>query len=306
MGRMINLQPSGPPQNAFAASLPSPHSALRADHRNACDPAATFGSSHDPGGGAIPRPTKPTSTLQSDEARILAEHLPLVRIIATCVHRTLPKHVLLDDLVQAGSIGLLDALTKYDPRRQIQFHTYAKFRIRGAILDDLREMDWGPRGLRRKARLLEQSHYRLQLTLARDPSESELATEFGITLPELQSLKVEIVGLKLEGMTVQSARGGEVIDLRDHLASRSEETPLRLCLRSEAQRLLASAIAELPPRQRKIMVLYYQEHLTMKEVGFELGLCESRVSQLHSIAVVALRVWLTERTGSPMAVSART
>jgi RNA polymerase sigma factor for flagellar operon FliA len=230
---------------------------------------------------------------------MLTEHLRLVRSIASRVHRSLPKHVLLDDLVQAGVIGLLDALTKYDPCRRIHFQTYAKFRIRGAILDNLREMDWSPRDLRRKARLLEEAHSRLSCRLARDPSEQELASEFGIQLLELQSLKVEILRLKVEGMTVQSIREGREIDLCECLPGRPEETPFLLCLRSEARSALASGIAELPPTQRRVMVLYYHEHLTMKEVGFALGICESRVSQLHSIAVVALRVWLTERTGTP-------
>jgi RNA polymerase sigma factor FliA len=230
--------------------------------------------------------------------RMLTENLPLVRTIASRVHRTLPKHVLVDDLVQAGVIGLLDALTKYDPRRRVQFQTYAKFRIRGAILDELREMDWSPRDVRRKARLLEEAHYRLQVRLARDPSESELAAEFGIKLTQLQSLKLEITRAKVEGMTMQSPRDGEEIDLCERLSGRPEETPLLLCLRSEAQGLLNTAIAELPKKQRELMMLYYRDDLTMKQVGLALGVGESRVSQLHSVAVVALRVWFTERTAS--------
>jgi RNA polymerase sigma factor for flagellar operon FliA len=243
----------------------------------------------------VVNPTEPVSANQRDHEQMVAEHIPLVHIVAGMVRRSLPKHVLLDDLVQAGMVGLLDAATKYDPRREVKFESYAKFRIRGAILDSLREMDWSPRELRRKERLLDEVHCKLCSRLARDPCEPEVAAEFGIELSELQTLKLEVAGLRIESTVVSGANHGESFDLCEYLPAQPDETPLLLCLRSEAKNLLRSAIAELPSQQRTVMVLYYCDHLTMKECGSALGVGESRVSQIHSVALRALRVWFAGR-----------
>src|SRR6202142_4375103 len=135
---------------------------------------------------------------QNDEERerLLMEQLPQVRYIARRIHERLPRHVPLEDLVHAGVVGLIDALHKFDRGKQVQFGSYAKFRIRGAILDSLREMDWSPRDLRRKARRLEEAHNTLRSTLGHSPSEIELAAELGISLPELQKLLGEISSLE--------------------------------------------------------------------------------------------------------------
>jgi RNA polymerase sigma factor for flagellar operon FliA len=297
---MTNLEAPTPLfLNGVADTAPSPEPALNLDRRPLCPPGAEASSVDNPSVARAPAisPTEQSYT-QWDEELLFTEYLPLVRAIASRIHRTLPRHVLLDDLIQAGVIGLLDAMTKYDPGKQTRFQGYARFRIRGAIIDDLREMDWSPRDLRRKSRLLEKTYHRLRSSLGQDPSEPEVAVELGVTLPELQSLKTEIARLRMESMVAWSAMHGKEIDLRDSLPGRPEETPLLLCLRSEKRKLLMSAIAELPLRLREVMMLYYCEHLTMKEVGSTLGLGESRISQLHSIAVTALRILLTERPGS--------
>jgi RNA polymerase sigma factor FliA len=242
---------------------------------------------------------------KEERERLLTDQLPQVRYIARRIHERLPPHVLLEDLVHAGVVGLIDALQKYDASKHVQFGSYAKFRIRGAILDSLREMDWSPRDLRRKARRIEEAHNTLRSRLGRNPSEPELAAELGIDLRGLQLLLGEISGLEVGSLRVESQRDGQEEDLSEHLPDDSEETPLFLCLRSEMKDLLARAITDLPEKERQVLALYYYEELTMKEVGIILGVGESRVSQIHSMAVIRLRARLSEiNKGSRIAASA--
>ena len=192
--------------------------------------------------------------------------------------------------------NVVDVYVNYDRSKHVQFGSYAKFRIRGAIMDSLREMDWSPRDLRRKARRLEEANNSLRSALGRNPSESELAAELGIDLHGLQMLLGEIDGLEVGSLRVQSPRDGKEEDLCEYLPDDPEKTPLLLCLRSEMKDLLTRAIEELPEKERQVLALYYYEELTMKEVGAVLGVGESRVSQIHSMAVVRLRARLAELT----------
>ena len=192
--------------------------------------------------------------------------------------------------------NVVDVYVNYDHSKHVQFGSYAKFRIRGAIMDSLREMDWSPRDLRRKARRLEEANNSLRSALGRNPSESELAAELGIDLHGLQMLLGEIDGLEVGSLRVQSPRDGKEEDLCEYLPDDPEKTPLLLCLRSEMKDLLTRAIEELPEKERQVLALYYYEELTMKEVGAVLGVGESRVSQIHSMAVVRLRARLAELT----------
>ncbi len=169
---------------------------------------------------------------------------------------------------------------------------YAKFRIRGAILDSLRELDWSPRELRRKGRLVDSAYAELTAKLGRAPSENEIAHEMGIDLSELQSLLAELDGLELGSLRVESPRDGKEEDITDYLPSKPEDTPFCECLRAEMKHLLAEAISELPEKEQRVLALYYYEELTMKEVGTVLGIGESRVSQIHSLAMVRLRARL--------------
>ena len=233
-------------------------------------------------------------SVQSDaeRERVLMEQLPQVRYIARRIHERLPRHVPFEDLVHAGVLGLIDALSKFDLSKHVQFSSYAKFRIRGAILDSLRELDWSPRELRRKGRLVDSTYCQLSGKLGRAPNESEIAHEMGIKLGELQSLLAELDGLELGSLRVESRRDGKEEDLTDYVPSRPEETPFFQCLRSEMKHLLEKAIAELPEKEQRVLALYYYEELTMKEVGAVLGVGESRVSQIHSVAVARLRATL--------------
>src|SRR5580704_9624545 len=214
----------------------------------------------------------------SDEReRILLEQLPQVRYLARRIHERLPRHVPLEDLVHAGVIGLIDALNKFDRSKQVQFGSYAKFRIRGAMLDSLREMDWGPRDLRRKARRVEEAQRKLSLELR-----------------EFQQLLGELDGLEVGSLHLESPWDGKEEDLCDYLPNTPEDTPFFRCMRSEMKALLARVIADLPEKEQQVLALYYFEELTMKEVGAVLGIGESRVSQIHSLAVVRLRARMEE------------
>jgi RNA polymerase sigma factor for flagellar operon FliA len=245
--------------------------------------------------------TQAYAAWQDDEERerLLLEQLPQVRYIARRIHERLPRHVPFEDLVHAGVVGLIDALHKYDRSKHVQFGSYAKFRIRGAILDSLREMDWSPRDLRRKARRLEEANNTLRSQLGRNPSQPELAAELGIDLRGLQMLLGEIDGLEVGSLRVQSRQDGKEEDLCEYLPDDPDETPLLICLRSEMKELLTRAIEELPEKERQVLALYYYEELTMKEVGAVMGVGESRVSQIHSMAVVRLRARLAEITAVP-------
>jgi RNA polymerase sigma factor for flagellar operon FliA len=248
-------------------------------------------------------PTKQNATAGSawdndqERERLLLQQLPQVRYIARRIHDHLPRHVSLEDLIHAGVLGLIDALQKFDSEKHVQFGSYAKFRIRGAILDSLREMDWSPRDLRRKGRRLEEAHNKLRSELGHNPSETELAAELGMGLRELQMLLGEIDGLEVGSLRVLSPRDGREEDLCEYLPNDADETPLVLYLRSEMKELLTSAIEELPQKEQQVLALYYYEELTMKEVGARMGVGESRVSQIHSVAVVRLRARLGEMTG---------
>jgi RNA polymerase sigma factor FliA len=231
---------------------------------------------------------------KDERDRILLEQLPQVRYLARRIHERLPRHVPLEDLIHAGVIGLIDALNKFDHSKHVQFGSYAKFRIRGAILDSLREMDWGPRELRRKARKVEEAHRKLSLELSRAPTEPEMAKELGLALGEFQHLLGELDSLEVGSLRIESPWDGKEEDLCDYLPNAPEDTPFFRCLRSEMKDLLAKVIAELPQKEQQVLSLYYFEELTMKEVGAVLGIGESRVSQIHSLAVVRLRSRLEE------------
>ena len=221
--------------------------------------------------------------------QLLTEQLPQVRYIAQRIHERLPRHVLLEDLVHAGVVGLIDALKKFDCRKHVQFGSYAKFRIRGAILDSLRELDWGPRDLRRQARRIDEANQKLRAVLGRNPTEPELAHELELSLPQLQKLFGDINALEIGSLRIVSPDDGREQDLCECLASGNGDDPLTECLRSEMKNLLVRAIAELAEKERQVLTLYYFEDRTMKEIGMRLGVGESRVSQIHATAVMRLR-----------------
>jgi RNA polymerase sigma factor FliA len=224
----------------------------------------------------------------SERDLLLMEHLPTVRYIARRIHERLPQHVDLDDLVSAGVVGLIDAFSKFDHTKKVQFKSYAQFRIRGAILDSLRTLDWSPRELRRKGRAVEEAIRAVTQRLRRAPSEQEIASEMKLTLAEYQQLLGDLKGLEIGSLHMERSEDSGDEELA-YIPGSPEEDPLFRCLKGEMKQRLADAIDELPEKERMVLTLYYYEELTMKEIGLTLGVVESRVSQIHSSAVLRLR-----------------
>jgi RNA polymerase sigma factor FliA len=237
-----------------------------------------------------------------DDARreqLLLDHLPQVQYIARRIHDRLPPQVLLEDLVHAGILGLMDAVRKYDPSKNVQLKHYAEFRIRGAILDSLRQVDWSPRTLRRQGRRLEQAISDCKGRLSRDPTEPEIAAELGMSLEGLQQLMGDLRGLDIGSLQADANEPGWGEEAIQQPFGLLEEDPFHQTLRSEMTGLLEKAIGELPERERQVLALYHFEELTMKEVGAALGIGESRVSQIHTAALLRLRVRLREMMDRP-------
>jgi len=219
---------------------------------------------------------------------VLRSYLPLVRRMARRFLGRAAPHTDLDDLVAWGTLGLLDALRRYDPAREALFATYARFRIRGAILDQLRALDWVPRGVREKAAAVERIAGVLERRLGRPAREEEMARGLGISLPAYRNLLMQIAPITLVSLDDAGVGpGDDDLPLEPAVAD-----PVRGVLRRERLLLVATAIGRLPERDQLLLSLYYRDDLTMKEVGAALGLTESRVSQLHTSALVRLRASL--------------
>jgi RNA polymerase sigma factor FliA len=235
----------------------------------------------------------PEQAIGGDGERLLLEHLPIVRFLARRIHERLPQHVEMEDLVSAGVLGLMDAFTKFDPQKKVQFRSYAQFRIRGAILDSLRTLDWSPRDLRRKGRAVEEAIGSLTGRLGRAPTETEIAAELALSIEDYQALLGDLKGLEIGTLHAERNEDSGEEELA-YVPGRPDEDPLFCCLRGELKEKLVAAIERLPERERLVMTLYYYEELTMREIGVALGVVESRVSQIHSSAVVHLRAALRD------------
>jgi RNA polymerase sigma factor FliA len=233
--------------------------------------------------------------LTTEQERILLEHLPMVRFHARRIHEKLPQHVDIEDLVSAGVVGLMDAFAKFDLDKKVQFRSYAQFRIRGAILDSLRTLDWSPRELRRKGRAVEEAIRVVTARTGRVPGEPEVASEMGMSLDDYQQLLGDLKGLEIGTLHAERNEDSGEEELA-YIPGRPEDDPLFHCLRGEMEDRLANAIANLPERERLVMTLYYYEEMTMREIGLALGVVESRVSQVHASAVVHLRSALKDLT----------
>jgi RNA polymerase sigma factor for flagellar operon FliA len=199
----------------------------------------------------------------------------------------------LEDLVQAGVIGLLEACRSYDGSKDAQFSTFAKFRIRGAILDSLRKLDWGSRTLRRRGREISSTIVKLESQLGRKPDEEEIAEDMQMGLDELQDMQTQLDGLHLVGQLTNSTNDhAESYDLIESAPSTGEDNPFELCLKGERKEQLAEAVSQMSEREQLILSLYYNEELTMMEVSKIVGIAVSRVSQIHAAAMVKLRASL--------------
>jgi RNA polymerase sigma factor for flagellar operon FliA len=222
--------------------------------------------------------------------QLILSELPQVYYLARRIHERLPQHVEIEDLVHAGVIGLIDAVGKYNPRKNASLRSFAAFRIRGAILDSLRAQDWGSRPLRRKGREVSESICRLANQLGRQPTEDEIAADLKIEIEELHKLLRRLDGLQIVGQIAGSRfDDSDSQDLIANAPANDDENPFELCLRSERSKYLADAIGTLSEKEQMVISLYYREELTMREVAATMDLAESRVSQIHSMAITKLR-----------------
>ena len=222
---------------------------------------------------------------------VIKEYAPMVKYVANRIAMRLPPHVEVDDLVSVGVLGLIDAIDKYDSTRGAKFKTYAEFRVRGAILDELRSMDWVPRSVRQKASSMDGVVQKLQNKLGRRPEDDEIAEEMGISLDELfttlnETKSMPILSLEDLGIAKES---GEQQSLLDCLAGKNDADPQTHLRLVELKEIISKTIDTLPEKERLMISLYYYEELTMKEIGEVLGITESRVSQIHSKAIFRLR-----------------
>jgi len=235
------------------------------------------------------------AALSGEREDILRQYLPLVRRVVQRLAARKPPHIDLDDLVSWGIVGLLDAIGKYDPKKEALFSTYAQFRIRGAILDHLRSLDWVPRSVRQKASLIEKVAHRLEGRFGRPPTEEEISAELGLSIDAYQELLTKVGEMSLFSLEDLGFGSGEERFNLEQIVDDGDTDPLRALLTHERVRIVSDAIAQLPDREKVVVTLYYQEELTMKEVGGVLGLTESRVSQLHSQAMLRLKGYLQTR-----------
>jgi RNA polymerase sigma factor for flagellar operon FliA len=234
---------------------------------------------------------------------LVMRELPQVYYLASRIRERLPKNVDMEDLVQAGVIGLIEACRNYDSSKDAQFSTFAKFRIRGAILDSLRVLDWGSRTLRKRGREITQSVAKLESKLGRQPLEEEIADEMQMGLDELHSTLSQLDGLYLVGQRSDPSHDrSDPHDLIESAPSLGADNPFDLCLQGERKEQLSNAISRMSEREQLILSLYYKEELTMKEISLVVGIAVSRVSQIHAAAMVKLRaslIHLQEREAAP-------
>ena len=231
--------------------------------------------------------------------RLILTYAPLVKYVAGRLGSGLPAHVEEGDLVSYGLLGLIGAIERYDPDRDVKFETYAISRIKGSIIDELRAMDWVPRSVRARARDIERAIGELEARLGRQPSDEELAQKLGLTDVELDGSLTEIARSSIAALDefwTVSGTGGDQVALIDTIEDTQGPEPQSALAQTELREALGEAIARLPEREKLVVTLYYYEELTLREIGEVLGVTESRVSQLHTKAVLRLKARLA---GSP-------
>lgn len=233
----------------------------------------------------------PDDRARSQRDAFVLRHLPQVRLIARRIHGRIPATVSFDDLVSSGVLGLLGAIDNFDPSLNVRLNTYAERRIRGAILDGLREMDWAPRETRKRSRWIEAAIHRAQQRAGRTPAEEEIAAELGIPVAEYRKWLAEVQSIELECLEAASATS-QGVELRHLVSDDPERIPSRVVERSELGRILALAIERMPKMERTVLSLYYYKELSLNEIAIHTGLHISRVAQLRVQAILRLRCHL--------------
>ena len=242
--------------------------------------------------------TAPEADAALRREALVLQHLPQVRLIAKRIHDRLPDYISLDDLVSTGVVGLLAAIDNFDPSLNVQLKTYAERKIRFAILDGLRDMDWAPRELRKKSKMIEAAIHRVNQRAGREATEDEIAAELGVSLENYQKWLGEVQSVELERLESAGGEDGGQ-QLLNFISGDPESIPSRIVERSELERLLALAIDRMPKIERTVLNLYYFEELTLREIAEIVGMHLSRVAQLRTQAILRLRshlerVWLSQ------------
>jgi len=233
-----------------------------------------------------------SQVIDDDEReRLILEHISQVRLIARRIQERLPENISLDDLVSTGVIGLISAIDNFNPAHNVKLKTYAEYKIRGAILDSLRGLDWAPRQKRRKAKQIESAIAAAEQALQRCPTEEEIAAQLEISIDEYHEWLVETRGLNIG--SIEYAGNDQGKDLLHYIAESADNLPSNLLERAELERLLADGIREIPKIEQTVLSLYYHEDLTLREIAEVVNLHESRISQLKSQAILRLRSYLT-------------
>jgi len=229
-----------------------------------------------------------------EREQLILEHLPQVKLIARRIHERLPESVSLDDLISTGTLGLIAAIDRFDPQHNVKLKTYAEYKIRGAILDSLRGLDWAPRQQRKRSKQIESAIAVIEQRLHRTPTEEEIARELQLSLEEYHDWLVDIRGVNL-GSLEAATPDDSGRSLLKYISDDEENWPSRVLERSELQSLLAEAIEKMPRNERIVISLYYHEELTLREISKVINLHESRVSQLKSQAILRLRAYIQRR-----------
>jgi RNA polymerase sigma factor for flagellar operon FliA len=236
----------------------------------------------------------PVEAGDDERERLIIEHLPQVRLIARKIHERLPDTIAFEDLLSAGVIGLINAIDHFDPRQNVKLRTYAEFRIRGAILDSLRDTDWAPRMKRRLAREMEAAVNRAEQRLGRSPEEAEIAAELRLTVEQYRERLNELAALDIGELEFSRDEGDAPVLLK-YVAAPDDASPAQQLERAELERLIASSIDGIPKTEKTVLGLYYQEEMTLKEIGEIMGLHYSRVSQIKSQAILRVRNAIARR-----------
>jgi RNA polymerase sigma factor for flagellar operon FliA len=253
---------------------------------------------------AMPNPYQapPAATLSAEQReQLILDHLPQVRLIARRIHERLPESVNLDDLVSTGVVGLISAIDRFDAAHNVKLKTYAEYKIRGAILDSLRGLDWAPRQQRKRSKQIEAAILSAEHRLHRTPSEEEIAGELGLSLEDYHAWLVEIRGLNL-GRLENASPDEDSRDLLQFVSNDEESWPSRVLERNELKKLLEEAIAKMPDVEKTVLSLYYHEEMTLREISKILRLHESRISQLKSQAILRLRSYMEKRWPNPRGI----
>ena len=235
-------------------------------------------------------PSKQTTSQKGRRDELITEHLHLVTAIASHVRNSMRAHIELDDLVHAGTMGLIDAATKYEEGKEVAFPTYAKHRIRGAIIDSLRQQDWASRDLRKRHKQVEALTVELTGKLGRTPTDAELADAMGLNSKRWQALMVDF--RSLNAAASQAVRVSDEEQVAPEIPASPAESPERLFAQAELRGKLNAAMETLPEKYQVVVKLYYEKDMTMKEIGESLGVNESRVSQIHKSALERMQISL--------------